>query len=90
VLWGTKDVKNVTLVHTVHFHVQHCLYLTHFLNLPYLYQTKNHQIPQRIYNFHLLCLKLWIYPFLSADPSLLVTWRCHFYRCRPKSVQCYK
>ena len=54
-----KVTKNLTLLHTVHFHAQHCLYPNFCLNLPHLYERKNHQIPQRIRRFRLHCQKLW-------------------------------
>jgi len=58
-----KAAKNLTL----HFHAQHCLYPNLFLNLPHLYQTKNHQIPQRICHFCLQRLKLWRHPHVSCS-----------------------
>ena len=63
-----KVAKNLTL-HMVHFHAQYYLYPNLSLNLPHLYQTKNHQIPTRIHHFRLQCLKLWRYPRLLADLS---------------------
>jgi hypothetical protein len=43
-----KVAKNLTLLNMVDFHAHHCWYSTHCPNLLYVYQTKNHQIPQII------------------------------------------
>ena len=67
--WGTKHCKKSDTSSYGSLYAQCCLYPNLCLNLPHLYQTKNHQIPQRIHHFRLQFLKLWRYRHLSADPS---------------------
>ena len=67
--WGTKGCKksDTSSYDTLSFTT--CLCLNFRLNLPYLYQTKSHQIPQRIHHFCLQWLKFWRYRHMAADPS---------------------
>jgi len=67
-----KDAKNMTVLRTVHFHVQHCLYPSHCLNLPHLYQIKNHDSSENTSLSSSLSKMLEISSVLLLDAAIFI------------------